>query len=267
MKTKDYYETLEISVKASPQEVKEAYRKLAFQYHPDRNPGAASLEKMKEINEAYAVLSDGSKRRTYDRMKEQYGSMGYDRFRQSYSEQDIFRGSDINQIFEELARAFGFRNFEDVFRESYGPGFKTFEFGRPGMFGRGFIFFGPGFGRAGREHSVPSPGTLPGMTGKLTRYLLHKLLGIEQPKKGKDLRDTLTIDSGQAEEGGKINFHHWRRSKELLVNISPGTKDGQIIRLRGMGAEGKDGGEPGDLYLKVQVKRSLLRRARKFLKI
>ncbi len=267
MKTKDYYETLEIASKASSQEIKEAYRKLAFQYHPDRNPGAASLEKMKEINEAYAVLSDEAKRRTYDRMKEQYGPMGYDRFRQSYSEQDIFRGSDINQIFEELARAFGFRNFEEVFRESYGPGFRTFEFGRPGFFGRGFIFVGPGFGRAGREQPAEAPEALPGTTGKFTRYLLHKLLGIQQPQRGKDLRDTLTVDPAQAAEGGKINFHHWRRSKELLVNISPGTKDGQIIRLRGMGAEGKDGGEPGDLYLKVQVKRSLLRRAREFLKI
>ncbi len=266
-KTKDYYEILEVKSEASAQEIKEAYRKLAFQYHPDRNPETASLEKMKEINEAYAVLSDESKRRTYDRLKEQYGPLGYDRFRQSYSEQDIFRGSDINQIFEELARSFGFRNFEQVFRDSYGPGFRTFEFGRPGFFGKGFIFFGPGFGRLGGR-KIPDPAEiLPGNTGRFTRYVLQKLLGIHQPKKGKDWRDTVTVDPDLVQDGGKINFHHWRRSKDLMVNISPGIKDGQVIRLRGMGAEGKDGGEPGDLYLKVQVRRSLLRRARQLLKI
>ncbi len=267
MKTKDYYEILEVTAQASPTEIKEAYRKLAFQYHPDRNPGEASLEKMKEINEAYAVLSDDAKRRTYDRMKERYGPMGYDHFRQSYSEQDIFRGSDINEIFEELARAFGFRNFDEVFRNAYGPGFRTFEFGRPGLFGRGFIFVGPGFGRMRGNRTADAPEILPGATGKFARYILQKLLGIQQPQKGKDWRDTITVDPQQAQGGGKVAFNHWRRSKELTVSIPPGTKDGQIIRLRGMGAEGKDGGEAGDLYLKIQFKRPLLRRAREFFKI
>jgi DnaJ-class molecular chaperone len=267
MKTKDYYETLEVTAKSSSQEIKEAYRRLAFQYHPDRNPGPAALEKMKEINEAYAVLSDETKRRTYDRLQAQYGPLGYDRFRQSYSEQDIFRGSDINAIFEELARAFGFRNFEEVFRDSYGPGFRTFEFGKPGFFGRGFIFVGAGLGRRADRVAPDAPGLLSGTKGKFTRYLLQKLLGFRDPQKGTDWRDTITLNPEEARAGGKVDFRHWRRSKDLAVNISPGTRDGQIIRLRGMGAEGKNGGEGGDLYLKVQVRRSLLRRARRFLKI
>jgi DnaJ-class molecular chaperone len=116
MNQKDYYQILEVEKEASPQKIKEAYRRLAFQYHPDRNKGNPSaVEKMKEINEAYAVLSDPKKRRDYNTFHEQYGPYGYDRFKQAYSEQDIFRGSDVYQIFEEMARAFGFRGFEEVF--------------------------------------------------------------------------------------------------------------------------------------------------------
>ncbi len=269
MKTKDYYQTLEIGNEASAQEVKEAYRKLALQYHPDRNSGdPSSLEKMKEINEAYAVLSDPGKRSTYDRLRQQYGAFGYDRFRQSYSEQDIFRGSDINQIFEELAKAFGFRGFDEVFRESYGPGYRTFEFGRPGMFGRGFIYFGPGFGRASHSEEMKGPmEMLPGTFGKITRFVLKKMLGLKEAEKGDDWRDTITIDPQQAAEGGKTKYRHWRRSKELMVTLPSRVKSGQVLRLRGMGAEGKNGGEAGDLYLKIQVKKPFLDRARELLKI
>ena len=172
---KDYYEILGVEKGASPKKIKEAYRKVAFQYHPDRNrenPSAA--EKMKEINEAYAVLSDPKKRNDYDRFHEQYGPDGYDRFKQSYSEQDIFRGSDINQIFEEMARAFGFRGFEEVFKESYGQRYQSFEFRRPGVFGKGFIFFGPAFGKSNQQEIPISSEIFPGFLGKLTHYLLKK---------------------------------------------------------------------------------------------
>jgi curved DNA-binding protein CbpA len=100
MNQKDYYNILGVDRDASQQAIKEAYRKLAFQYHPDRNTGdPAATEKMKDINEAYAVLSDVSKRREYDLLRSQYGSFAYERFRQSHTDDDIFRGSDINQIF------------------------------------------------------------------------------------------------------------------------------------------------------------------------
>ncbi|WP_312632184.1 DnaJ domain-containing protein, partial [Mammaliicoccus sciuri] len=68
MSTKrDYYEVLGISKDAEAQEIKKAYRKLAMKYHPDRNPGDKEAEeKFKEINEAYEVLSDDTKRKTYD---------------------------------------------------------------------------------------------------------------------------------------------------------------------------------------------------------
>jgi DnaJ-class molecular chaperone len=268
MDQKDYYQILEVEKEASTQKVKEAYRKLAFQYHPDRNRGNPSaVEKMKEINEAYAVLSDPKKRRDYDTFHEQYGPHGYDRFKRSYSEQDIFRGSDINQIFEEMARTFGFRSFEEVFRGSYGQGYHTFEFRRPGVFGRGFMFFGPGLGRGNPQRIPVSTEILPGFLGQFIRYLLKKMLRMREPGRGKDLGDVIYLDPQQALEGAKGKYHHRKRSKELIVTIPPGMKAGQKIRLKGMGSPDKDGGEPGDLYLKVKIKKSLLKEVREFLKI
>jgi curved DNA-binding protein len=264
----DYYEILGVERDASPQKIKESYRKLAFQYHPDRNRGNASaLEKMKEINEAYAVLSDPKKRGDYDSFDTRYGPFGYDRFKESYSEQDIFRGSDINQIFEEMARAFGFRGFDEVFKESYGPGYRTFEFRRPGLFGRGFVFFGPGFGRNQRQEIPVSSETFPGVAGKFIRYFLKRTLGIREPARGKDLEDVIYLNPQQALEGAKGKYLHRKRSKELIVTVPSGMREGQKIRLKGMGELGRDGGEPGDLYLKVKIQKTLLQKVRQLLRI
>jgi DnaJ-class molecular chaperone len=268
MNQKDYYQILEVEKEASPEKIKEAYRRLAFQYHPDRNKGnPAAVEKMKEINEAYAVLSDPKKRRDYNTFHEQYGPYGYDQFKQTYSEQDIFRGSDVYQIFEEMARAFGFRGFEEVFKESYGQGAHTFEFRRSGVSGRGFIFFGPGFRRNPRQEIPSLSEILPGVAGKFVRYLLKKTLGVKEPARGNDLEDVIYLDPRQALQGAKGKYLHRKRSKKLLVTVPPGMKEGQKIRLKGMGKPGKEGGEPGDLYLKVKIKRPLLERVRKLLNI
>ena len=275
MNQKDYYQILEVEKEVSPQKIKEAYRRLAFQYHPDRNTcppagreeNSLAVEKMKEINEAYAVLSDPKKRSDYDTFHEQYGPYGYDRFKQRYSEQDIFRGSDINQIFEEMARAFGFRSFEEVFRESYGQGVNTFEFQRPGVSGRGFIFFGPGFGKIKQQVIPVSSEIFPGFLGKIIQYLLKKTFGMREPQRGKDLGDVIYLDPRQALEGAKGKYLHRKRSKELIVTVPPGMKEGQKIRLKGMGAPGQDGGESGDLYLKVKIKKPLLEKVRGLLKI
>jgi curved DNA-binding protein len=263
----DYYQVLGIDKDATSQTIKEAYRRLAFQYHPDRNRGDPSaVEKMKEINEAYAVLSDPKKRRDYDTFQEQYGPSGYDRFKQNYSERDIFRGSDINQIFEEMARAFGFRSSDEVFRESYGQGYRTFEFRRPGVFARGFIFFGPG-GRRGYQAEAPTSfKTPPGHLGQFTQVLLRKMLGIRLPRRGKDWEDVIFLTPVQAREGARGRYNHRRRSRELIIAIPPGIREGQKIRLKGMGAKGKEDGEPGDLYLKVKIKRPFLQRVGEFLK-
>jgi len=273
MSQKDYYKILGVDADAGQQQIKDAYRGMALRYHPDRNrDNPAVAERMKEINEAYAVLSDPKKRKEYDSLRQRYGDFAYDRFRQGYSEQDIFRGSDINRIFEELARSFGLKGFDAIFREFYGTEYRSFEFHRPGFFGRGFVYFSPpgrrppytqqgaGQGKLGLP-SVP----LGGIIGKAVTYLLKRIWTVELPERGKDLHDVITIDPIQARMGAEVQYFNKGRSKDLVIKVPPGTRDGQRIRLKGMGAKGKGGAEPGDLYLRVQVRRSLLRRIRDFL--
>lgn len=268
MNQKDYYSILGVGRDASQQAIKEAYRKLAFQYHPDRNTGdPAATEKMKDINEAYAVLSDVSKRREYDLLRSQYGSFAYERFRQNHTADDIFRGSDIDQIFEEFARTFGFRSSGDIFRESYGPGYRGFEFRRQGMFGRGYIFY-PGARRRGGQQQSPDSQIqmqgLPftGLLGNVIKFFLKKLTGVELPEKGRDWYDTVSLSPEKARDVTEIKYSYkkWGKPRDLMVKIPPKVRDGQRIRLRGMGAPGRAGGESGDLYLQVQIRRSLSQR-------
>ncbi len=110
----DYYAELNVKKGASVDEIKKSYRKLALQYHPDRNPNDTKAEeKFKKISEAYAVLSDDSKRKQYD-------SVGDQSFHQNYSQDDIFRGTDFNSIF----RDFGFadNDQQNIFSKIFGGG-------------------------------------------------------------------------------------------------------------------------------------------------
>ena len=105
----NYYETLGIPKTATEAEIKKAYRKLAMQYHPDRNQGDKTAEeKFKQINEAYAVLSDTPKRQQYD-------TYGDQRFHQQYSSEDIFRGTDFGSIFEEMGLGGRSNFFSSIF--------------------------------------------------------------------------------------------------------------------------------------------------------
>jgi curved DNA-binding protein len=123
MATKDYYQTLGVNKNASGEEIKRAYRKLAMKYHPDKNPNKKEAEeRFKEINEAYAVLSDKEKRKQYDT----YGAEG---FRQRFTQEDIFRGFDFDEI---LSGLFG------------GRGRREFRYGGRGGFDFGDFFSGQG---------------------------------------------------------------------------------------------------------------------------
>ena len=262
MEQKDYYKILGVDGNATQQQIKKAYRGLALKYHPDKNmdnPAAAAL--MKEINESYAVLSDPEKRSQYDSLRHMYGSSAYGHFRQNFSEQDIFRGSDIQQIFEEISRVFGLRGFDEIFKSFYGPGYSTFEFRRPGAFGK--VFFTSSAGKQVNAPKFPLGGSL----GKLLRYGLKKKWGIDWPERGKDRHDIITIPPELAQSGGKIRYLYQRKSKELVVKIPAGIKEGQQIRLKGMGDNGKGGGEPGDLYVKIRFRKPLFHKLRNFVKM
>jgi DnaJ-class molecular chaperone len=269
MNQKDYYKSLGVSENAASEDIKKAYRNLAFRYHPDRSDGNEEL--MKEINEAYAVLSNSSKRKEYDLLRQTYGPSARDRFRQTYADQDIFRDSDIGQVFEEFSRIFGFNSPEDIFSRAdfYGPRYRTFEFKTPGFSGRGFFTYGPmrqaykGKLKAGSSHPVFSTVMLKGMN--IFQKLAARKLGINLPERGKDSYDVIMISPDEAAAGGKVRylFKKQGNSRELLVKIPPRIREGQKIKLKGLGREGKHGGEPGDLFLKVDIRTSLLKKIRK----
>jgi len=256
MEPKDFYQILGIDPQSSPAQIKEAYRNMAFKYHPDRNrENPESAENMKQVNEAYAVLSHPQKRREYDAMRQQFGSSAYRQFRKNYSDQDIFSGSDIHNIFEEMTRAFGLRGFDEIFKEFYVPAYRNVEFKKPGISGWGFVFFGR-FGRGGiPKMQLP----LPGVLGKLSRFVLKQISSAEFPEKGADINEVLHLDYQYAGKGGPYAYFHKKKSKKLIVQIPPGVRDGQKIRLTGMGADGKDGGESGDLFLTVKIRKPLVR--------
>ena len=110
----DYYKALGIEKGTSAEDIKKAFRKLAVKYHPDRNPdNKAAEDKFKEINEAYAVLSDPEKKQQYDT----YGSSG---FHKQYSREDIFRGFDFGNAYKDMGGGVG--GDDDIFSRLFGRG-------------------------------------------------------------------------------------------------------------------------------------------------
>jgi len=212
----DYYETLGIAKGASQEEIKKAYRKLALKYHPDKNAGNKEAEeKFKKISEAYAVLSDKEKRTQYDT----YGSSD---FHQRYSQEDIFRGFDLNDILHQ----FGFGGSNGSFRSS--GGFR----GAPG--GGGFENF---FGNAGMGGGCGSRGCRP------------------QPTPGEDLTYALSVTLNDVLHGAERNvtLRQNGQDKTIAVKIPKGIEAGKRLRLSGKGAPSMTGGPSGNLYLKVDI--------------
>lgn len=266
---KDYYKILGVSENTGPEDIKKAYRNLAFRYHPDRSAGNEEL--MKEINEAYAVLSNPAKKKEYDILKQRYGSFARDQFRHTYTDQDIFRDSDIGRVFEEFSKNFGFSRPEDIFTRSsfYGSQYRTFEFKGPSFSGSAFFIYGPIRKaieerlKAGHRQLFFSTMMLKGLD--LLQKLAAKKLGIDLPVIGKARYGTIKISAKEACGGGKVQYldKNQGNPRQLLIKVPPGIRDGQTMKLKGLGEEGKSGGQHGDLYLKVKVRTSLFEKIRK----
>ena len=112
---RDYYDILGVPRGATKDQIKDAYRTLAMKFHPDKNKDAGAEDKFKELSEAYAVLSDDQKRSTYD----QYGHAGFD---QRYSQEDIFRSANFDDLFREFGFSFGGSGgspFDDLFSSAF----------------------------------------------------------------------------------------------------------------------------------------------------
>jgi curved DNA-binding protein CbpA len=268
---KDYYSILGIAETAAPEEIKAAYRKLAFQYHPDVNPGNEKQagEKFKEINEAYGVLCDGAKRQQYDYARRMgftgAGAPGF-----GYTQSDIFRDAFTNPVFaEELNRMFqqaGLRFDQDFLNRTFFSGqgvVYTFSFGSGG-FQRTTSRFGnvpPSSEPSSKGIPVYKPGLVDRLFIKtitgLTRFSLKTMLGLDVPELPKEYLNEsqeLELTPAEAEMGGEksVRIQCGLRKKTLMVKVPPGVKTGTSIRLAGMGK--KEGKDRGDLYLQVKVK-------------
>jgi len=214
----DYYQVLGVDKKASADVIKKAYRKLALKWHPDKNPNnKAAEEKFKKISEAYAVLSDAKKREQYDK----FGSA--DQFRQQYSQEDIFRDFDL----DEILRGFGFGG-------GRGAGRTTFRTGRRG-------------GAGVRDNDDPFAGIFGGMGGG--QQYAH------MAEKGQDAEYNLSISLEESVFGAdkKISFQLENRIEDISVKIPPGISSGKKLRLPGKGLSGYNGGPSGDLYLNISI--------------
>jgi DnaJ-class molecular chaperone len=252
--TKDYYSILGISERASREEIRHAFRKLAMKYHPDRNLGNEEWagEKFKEINEAYAVLGDEVKRQEYDRMR-QAGFAGYGAQYAGgpyYSQERVFADAFTNPyLFQELARMFqeaGLR-FDEGFVDNLFFG------------GRGLIFnFSgqPSERNWSTSTSEYRPPLLLRLFGKVIRFTLKRMLGVPElswRSQGKDLYREIYLSQEEAASGvdKEIKYKRGKEKKKLIVKVPPGVTQGTKVRLRGMGLEGQT---PGDLFITVKIK-------------
>ena len=214
MSKKDFYSILGVARTASADEIKKSYRKLAMQFHPDKNPGdKKSEEKFKEISEAYDVLSDTKKRDMYD----QFGHAGN---QQGFGAGGPFGGG---------AGAGGFGGFRN------GPGSNT-NGGDPFQDIFGDVFgdiFGNARGAGGARGRRPSKGTD-------LRYTLN--ISFEDSALGTEKVISFVRQRGNKEESAKLS-----------VNVPAGVKEGQRLKLSGEGDAAPGGGTAGDLYVIINI--------------
>jgi curved DNA-binding protein len=220
---KDYYQILGVPRNVTKEQIKKAYRKLAMQYHPDRNPGKEKWanEKFKEINEAFGVLGDPQKRKQYD----QFGTVG--------NIGDIFGSPFTRTTFEDVMQDFGGSGLGFDFLDNiFGDALK----------GRGFSFrrFSRGFGGPGGIR-FEAPGGID----------LEAIFGRPQRPPRQDVRYEITISREQAAQGLEKDLI--RKGKNLRVKIPSGVKSGTKVKLRN--ARQITDGQPGDIIILVKVKK------------
>ena len=260
---RDYYEVLGLDKSADDSAIKKAYRQLAKKYHPDMNPGDAEAEaKFKEVNEAYAVLSDADKKAKYD----QFGHAAFD------------PASGGGSGFGGFGFDGDFGGFGDIFSSFFGGGFGGGSSARRNGPVRGedvytritISFEEAAFGckkevsfnriekcadcsgSGAKKGTSPTTCTVCGGTGTV-RTQTRTPLGVMQSTHacdacrgtGKIIKDPCTNCRGTG---------HVKLTKKLEVNIPAGIEEGQKIALRGEGSAGKSGGPAGDLIIGINVR-------------
>ncbi len=215
MAKKDYYDLLGVQKTAPEDQIKKAYRKLALKYHPDRNPGNKQAEEQfKEINEAYAVLSDKDKRKEYDT----YGMRG---FQQKYTQEDIYRNFNIGDLFKDVGFGTG-----DIFSMIFGAQGRGAAAGRESARGGRRVYdFGDYVTR-----DRTAAGELD-LNYELEIPFMDAMRGAEKV----------------------LSFASDRGTEEIRVKIPKGIDTGQKLRLHGKGGRDPHTGRTGDLYVTVKV--------------
>ena len=264
MAKRDYYEVLGVDKSASKDDIKKAYRKLAIQYHPDKNPGNKEAEeRFKEATEAYEVLADDKKKAAYDQFGfagvDSMGGQGHDwsNFR---GFEDIFGGNDFGSIFESIFGGFGGGGF----RRSSGQGgvrqganlrydveipFKDAIFGT-----KIEIQFSHNESCSGCKGSGASNGagrkTCPTCqgAGQVRHSQGFFSLATTCPSCG---GQGFVIDRPCMECGGSGTQ---KKRQKLMVTIPSGVENGRRLVIPRQGDAGPNGGPPGDLYVVIRVK-------------
>jgi molecular chaperone DnaJ len=257
MEKRDYYEVLGLARNASEAEIKQAYRRLAMKYHPDRNPGdAVAEERFKEAKLAYEVLSDPQKRVAYD----QFGHAGV----------DASMGAGAGGF----GGFGGGPSFGDIFGDVFGDIFSSMRGGRTSQAYRGsdlrytleLTLEEAVFGTTAKIR-VPTllacevcggsgakkgtrPTTCPTCNGVGQVRMQQGFFSLQQtcPRchgRGTVIPDPCTVCRGS----GRVE-----QQKTLSVKVPAGVDSGDRIRLAGEGESGEHGGPPGDLYVQIQVK-------------
>ncbi len=208
----DYYQLLGVDRKATSGDIKKAYRKLAQKYHPDKAKGnkAEAEARFKKISEAYAVLSNADKRKEYD-------EFGPQTFKAKFSQEDIFRGFDFNDIFD--------------------AGISE------GIFGRLF---------GGLGGVPPAPAAAAAGSSRTAAPRASSNRG--PAAKGEDLQIEVAITLHEIAFGSEkpISLTRNNHQEKLTLKVPAGTLPGKRLRLPEKGRPGPGGGPPGDLYVKLK---------------
>jgi molecular chaperone DnaJ len=262
---RDFYDVLGVQKDASKDDIKAAYRRLALQFHPDRNKSPEAEDKFKEISEAFAVLSDDDKRKQYDT----YGKEGV---YQKYGQEDIYRGADFQDVFRDMGFGYG-GGFEEILGAFFGAGAGR-GVGRARRGGDLTLHLQIGLEDAvddvTKEIEIPrtelcstcrgsgaSPGTTPrkcpqcGGTGQLQRVQnagFARFIRVETCGKCRGTGNIIDSPCKECKGSGRV-----RRLRKIRIQVPAGVDDGHTLRLRGEGEAGEAGTPPGDLYVVVNI--------------
>jgi curved DNA-binding protein len=280
--TEDYYKLLGVGRTASADEIKKAYRKLAMKFHPDHAKGDKSAEdKFKKISEAYAVLSDKEKRREYDT----FGSEG---FRQRFSQEDIFKGFNVNDILREFgfggADLFGGRGGGTRFSYRTGSPFGSHARQPQAEKGMDLVYELPltlreaAFGTT-KEVTIQNQGLPERVTVKIPKGMTSgkklRLAGKGNPGPYGGPRGDLYIQAALLEDAvfsiqdqDLFTFREIKlteallgttisvptlEDKQLNLKVPAGTRNGTKLRLPEHGLPSMKGAGRGDLYVTIHI--------------